>query len=115
MIPVAVVTGGSDQQTLLEQTVSVDTLAVVLQDIVFTDIVDPCHRRPFPVALPAKAGYIQFVSAGGAVRGRQNIMFAVTLLAGRSIQRLQPERLPVYSLVISYLFLFVTAPAVHRF
>lgn len=69
MIPMTVVAGSCNQQTLLEQTVSVDALAVVLQDIVFTDIVDPCHRRSFPVALPAQAGYIQFVSTGGAVRG----------------------------------------------
>jgi hypothetical protein len=62
-----------------------DTLGVIGEDIVLSDVVNSSHRRAFPVAFSAQHWNVHFVSAGIHISGRQDIMLAVAFAAGRSI------------------------------
>jgi hypothetical protein len=82
VVAVTVVAGGSNDQAAPEQSLAVDALGIIAQDIVFRDIVNPGDGGAFPVAFPAENRNVHLVSAGVYVRGRQDVVITVTFGAG---------------------------------
>jgi hypothetical protein len=69
MVSVAIITRGGDDQTLLKQAFSMDTLGIVAQDVPFGDVIHPRHRGSFPVTFSAQDRNIHLVSAGSDIGG----------------------------------------------
>jgi len=61
VVAVTIVAGGGNDQTCFKQAPAVDTLGIILHDIVFGNIVYPGHNLSFPVTLPAEIGNIHLI------------------------------------------------------
>ena len=84
MITVTVVTGGCDNKTGFEQAPSVNTLGVILHNIMFRDIIGTSHNFSLPVTGATKDGDIHFIGAGSRIGIMQDVMMAMTFFtAGR--------------------------------
>lgn len=67
--PVAARARRRDGEPLLEEALSVDGLAVVVDDVVLADLVELRDRRALPVAAAAEVGHVHLVGLGFGVRG----------------------------------------------
>jgi len=85
MVPVAVVARGRNGQASFEQAFAVDALGIVAQDLSFRNVVDTGDRRPLSMARSAEERDVHFVGFRPDVRGGQNIVVAVTFLAGGGV------------------------------
>jgi hypothetical protein len=61
VVTVTIVTGGSNDQSSLEQAFAMNALRVIFKDIMLCDIISPGNRSSFPMALPAQHRDIHFV------------------------------------------------------
>jgi hypothetical protein len=85
VVAVTVVAGGGHDQALLEQSLAVNALGIIRQDVSFRNVVHTGDRGSFPVAFSAENWDIHFVCSGLDVGVRKDIVISVTLAAGRGI------------------------------
>jgi hypothetical protein len=67
VVSMAIVTGGRHDQTFLEKSVPMDALAVVFQDIVLGDVIDPGYWCTFPVAFATQDRNVHFIGPGAGI------------------------------------------------
>ena len=64
VISMTVVAGGCYDQSRFKQTSSMYTLCVILNNIVFSDIIHPGYNFTFPVTFAAQERDVHFIGAG---------------------------------------------------
>jgi hypothetical protein len=97
MVAVAIVTGGSNNQPSFEKPPAMNTLGVILNNIVFRYVINPCNNFTFSMTFSAKERYIHFIGTGIGIGIMQNIMVAVALLATGGIWIIHQQRLSVHT------------------
>jgi hypothetical protein len=102
-------------QALFEQTLAVDTLAVVLDDVVLGNPVGARHRRPLAVAAPARVGDPHLIGGGCGVRDREyvvDVCARVAINAAGSVRVVTIERLSVDTRIEVQLDIVVAVAAI---
>ena len=82
----AVITGGSNHQSCFKQAPAMDTLGIVLDNIVLGDIIYPCHYFAFLVASSAEVGDIHLIGARFGIGVVQDIVVPVTFFTAGCIR-----------------------------
>jgi hypothetical protein len=78
VVGMAAGTNGGHGQSLAEKALAVNGHRIMFQDIMFRNIMGLGHGAPFLMTAAAHEGNVQYIGPGSFVRGRQNIMFAMT-------------------------------------
>jgi hypothetical protein len=110
----AVVACGRNDQALLEKSPSMDSLGIVLNNIMFGYIIDPGYHFPLLVASPAKVGYIHFIGARLRVCVMEDVVVTVALLATGGVGIVHQQGLPMDAPPVLLHGTGVAVPAIHR-
>ena len=115
VVAVTIVTGGSNNQSGFKQAPAMNTLGIVLNNIVLGDIIYPCHYFAFFVTSSAEVRDIHLIGARFSIAVMENIMMAVTLFAAGRIGVIPQQRLSMGPSDIVCQLLGVTGSAIDRF
>ena len=88
-----VVTCGGNHQSGFKQTPAMDTLCIVLNNIVLGDIIYPGHNFPFFVASSAEVGDIHLIGARFGIAVMEYIVVTMTFFAAGCIRVIPQQRL----------------------
>ena len=100
-----------DGQSLPEETLTMNRLGVMAEDLLLGNIVLPRYGRAFLVAGAAEHGNLEFGDSGIDCRNRKDVVFAVAVMALRSeflpggfaqsaVVYVTNEAGPVYSVIL---------------
>ena len=79
VVAMAIVTGGRNNQAGLKKALAMNTLGIVLNDIVLRYIIDSGYNFSFPVTFSAEERNIHLVGTGFRIGIMQNIVVTMTL------------------------------------
>ena len=85
VVAMTIVTGGSNNQSGFKQAPAMNPLGIILNNIVFGDIIYPGHYFALFVASAAEVGYIHLISARFSIGVVQDIVMAMTFSAAGSM------------------------------
>ena len=106
--------GRADDQTFLEEPFPVETLRIILDNVIFVNNALPLHRRAFAVAGAADKRYAQRGDTGLQIFNRQDGVVAVAILTAGSELIAPRQGLTMQTLRKELQLSWVTAAAIGR-